>query len=140
MGAKAGLVRATEFLWAKVVAKAGSGSMAHMVPATAIVLALADIQDRGDQGMIEEFREGRRYLLQSHYRAVLDAEPSLLDFMDLIREIGGQSLMQAIAKGTELAQTAELQAQAFATSAEQHATSLKENAEVQAQSFAASAE
>jgi len=138
--AKAGLVKATEFLWAKVVAKAGLGSMAHMVPATAIVLALADIQDRVDQGVIEEFREGRRYLLESHYRPVLDAEPSFLDFMDLIREIGTQSLSETIAKGTELAQNAEVQAQAFATSAEQHATTLKESAEVQAQSFAASAE
>merc|ERR1712039_660644 len=140
MGAKAGLVRATEFLWAKVVAKAGLGSMAKMVPATAIVLALADIQDRGDQGMIEEFLDGRRYLPESQYRPVLDAEPSLLDFIELIREIGAQSLSGTIAKGMELAQHAEVQAQAFATSAEQHATMLKESAEVQAHFFSASAE
>merc|ERR1711976_400231 len=71
---------------------------------------------------------------------VLDAEPSLLDFLDLVREIGAQSLSDAIAKGTELAQNAEEQAQSFATSAEQQATTLRESAEVQAQSFAASAE
>merc|ERR1712194_243454 len=124
--ARAGLIKATEVLWEKVAARAGLQSIARMVPATAMVLAMADIQDRGSQGMIEEFREGRKYLLESHYRPVLDAEPSLMDFMDLIREIGAQSLTQAIAKGSELTQNAEEQAQCIATSAEIHASRLKD--------------
>merc|ERR1712060_283199 len=97
-----------------------------MIPATTIVLALADLQDRGSQGMIEEFRRDRRYLLASDYSAALDPEPSAIDFLNLVREIGAQTLTQAIAKGAEMAQAAEEQAHNLATTAETNANNLRD--------------
>jgi len=102
--AKAGLQKAAEVLWQIFARKAGLSKVAKMVPVGKVLTAFAELEGKSNQCMVEEFEGGGADVAEAAYGAVLDAEPTSADFVDLLREVGEQSLGQVVARGLEVAQ------------------------------------
>jgi len=80
------LERALEFLWRKL-----AGSLAKLVPASHIVQT--DVENKAMAFFIEHFSDGPG-ASEADYMLELDPEVSLDDFMELLREMGAQTLEQ----------------------------------------------
>eukprot|EP00931_Biecheleriopsis_adriatica_P060719 TRINITY_DN36476_c0_g2_i1.p1 TRINITY_DN36476_c0_g2~~TRINITY_DN36476_c0_g2_i1.p1 ORF type:complete len:263 (-),score=51.27 TRINITY_DN36476_c0_g2_i1:78-830(-) len=83
--------KAAERLWQKV-----AGRAAKLVPVASAVLALADLQSHAASLLLQHFRDGPGVL---EYDAELDPEPALQDFLQLLRDVGQQSL-EAVLEGS----------------------------------------
>ncbi|CAK0869750.1 unnamed protein product, partial [Prorocentrum cordatum] len=109
--ARAGLAGAAEALWGQVARRVPGARALGALPVVGVVLALGQIRDMGADGMVREFQGGRAYLPPSAYSAELDPEPSLEGLLDLVREVGGQTLAQVADRGAALARSASAGAQ-----------------------------
>ncbi|CAK0869753.1 unnamed protein product, partial [Prorocentrum cordatum] len=98
-------------LWGQVARRVPGARALGALPVVGVVLALGQIRDMGADGMVREFQGGRAYLPPSAYSAELDPEPSLEGLLDLVREVGGQTLAQVADRGAALARSASAGAQ-----------------------------
>jgi len=97
MGGKA-LEKATQALWVALV-----GAKAKLVPLGKVLKAVADVEGKANQAMVEDFKKGAVPIPEEDFQQELDAEPSRQELLQLVKEKGTQTMEQVIAKGKELA-------------------------------------
>mmetsp|Transcript_93404 Transcript_93404/g.166158 ORF Transcript_93404/g.166158 Transcript_93404/m.166158 type:complete len:260 (-) Transcript_93404:32-811(-) len=80
--------KALEVLWRRL-----AGSIAKLVPASHIILQVLDLESRAITSFIDHFSDGPG-VSETEYLQELDPDVGLKEFLELLREIGAQSLEQ----------------------------------------------